>query len=139
MERLSYRISTGTHKHISFILLLLLVLSYYIQMAQESHQYWGCFSTGQRNLHGLSPRASYTDRATAACWRSDCLRFADRGCHVVSVTDPYSRILGFLDRSLYFFFQVAPQLYSTRLSGPRSGPTIFFLVVPGIESGPPDL
>jgi hypothetical protein len=24
-----------------------------------------------------------------------------RGCHVVSVTDPYSRILGFLDRSRY--------------------------------------
>jgi hypothetical protein len=24
--------------------------------------------------------------------------FADRGCHVVGVTDPYSRILGFLDR-----------------------------------------
>jgi hypothetical protein len=24
--------------------------------------------------------------------------FADTGCHVVSVTDPYSRILGFLDR-----------------------------------------
>jgi hypothetical protein len=28
--------------------------------------------------------------------------FADRGCHVVSVTDPYSRILAFLDRSRYF-------------------------------------
>jgi hypothetical protein len=28
--------------------------------------------------------------------------FADRGCHVVSVTDPYSLILGFLDRSRYF-------------------------------------
>jgi hypothetical protein len=27
---------------------------------------------------------------------------ADRGCHVVSVTDPYDRILGFLDRSRYF-------------------------------------
>jgi hypothetical protein len=38
--------------------------------------------------------------------------FADRGCHVVSVTDPYGRILGFLDRSRYFFVQVAPQLYS---------------------------
>jgi hypothetical protein len=38
--------------------------------------------------------------------------FEDRGCHVVSVTDPYGRILGFLDRSRYFFFQVAPQLYS---------------------------
>jgi hypothetical protein len=28
--------------------------------------------------------------------------FADGGCHVVSVTDPYGRILGFLDRSRYF-------------------------------------
>jgi hypothetical protein len=38
--------------------------------------------------------------------------FADRGHHVVSVTHPYWRILGFLDRSLYLFFQLAPQLYS---------------------------
>jgi hypothetical protein len=38
--------------------------------------------------------------------------FADRGCHVVSVTNPYDRIRSFLDRSRYFFFQVAPQLYS---------------------------
>jgi hypothetical protein len=30
---------------------------------------------------------------------------------MVSVTDPYDRILDFLDRSRYFFFQVAPQLY----------------------------
>jgi hypothetical protein len=37
---------------------------------------------------------------------------ADRGCHVVSVTDPYARILGFLDKNRYSFFQVAPQLYS---------------------------
>jgi hypothetical protein len=27
---------------------------------------------------------------------------ADKGCHVVNVTDPYGRILGFLDRSRYF-------------------------------------
>jgi hypothetical protein len=38
--------------------------------------------------------------------------FADRVCHVVSVTDPYGRNLGFLDRSRYFSFQAAPQLYS---------------------------
>jgi hypothetical protein len=38
--------------------------------------------------------------------------FADRGCHVVSVTDPYGRIIDFLGRSRYFFFQVSPQLYS---------------------------
>jgi hypothetical protein len=37
---------------------------------------------------------------------------ADTGCHVVSVTDPYGRILGFLDRSHYFFFQVDSQFYS---------------------------
>jgi hypothetical protein len=30
------------------------------------------------------------------------LTFADRGRHMVSVTDPYDRILGFLDRSRYF-------------------------------------
>jgi hypothetical protein len=28
--------------------------------------------------------------------------FADKGCQVVSVTDPSGRILGFLDRSRYF-------------------------------------
>jgi hypothetical protein len=26
----------------------------------------------KNKLHGLSPRANYTDRATAACRRSDC-------------------------------------------------------------------
>jgi hypothetical protein len=58
----------------------------------------------------MSPRANYTDRATAACRRSKLQLFADRGCRVVSVTDPYGRNLGFLDRSRCFFLQVAPQL-----------------------------
>jgi hypothetical protein len=75
--------------------------------------------------HGLRPRA------TAACRRSDFQLFADRGCHVVSVTDPYGHILGFLDSS--------SSVVLTRLSGPRSRPTTFFLVVPGIKPGPPDL
>jgi hypothetical protein len=52
-------------------------------------------------LHGLSPRANYNDRATVACRRSDCQLLRIRGCHVVSVTDPYGHILGFLDRSRY--------------------------------------
>jgi hypothetical protein len=38
--------------------------------------------------------------------------FGDTGCRVVTATDPHCRILGFLDRSRYYFFQVAPQLYS---------------------------
>jgi hypothetical protein len=53
-------------------------------------------------LHGLSPRANYTYRATAFCRQSYCQLFEDRGCHVVSVSDPYGCILGFLDRSRYF-------------------------------------
>jgi hypothetical protein len=40
------------------------------------------------------------------------LTFADRGCHVVRVTDPYGSILGVLDRGSYFYLQVVPQLYS---------------------------
>jgi hypothetical protein len=37
--------------------------------------------------------------------------FADTGYRVVSATDPHGRIIWFLDRRRYFFFQVAPQMY----------------------------
>jgi hypothetical protein len=40
-----------------------------------------------------------SDRRLSAKWLPT---FADRKCHVVSVTDPSGRILGFLDRSRYF-------------------------------------
>jgi hypothetical protein len=49
--------------------------------------------------------------------------FADRGCHVVRVTDPYGRILGFIDRSRYFF-QLAPQLYSRAWVDPVPDPLL---------------
>jgi hypothetical protein len=47
--------------------------------------------------------------------------FAGRGCHVVSVTDPYGRILGFLDLTvtgiallfLHFIYYVQYVFYST--------------------------
>jgi CBS-domain-containing membrane protein len=66
----------------------------------------------QNRLRGLSPRANYTDRPSDRRLSAELLPiFADRGFHVVSVTDPYGRIIGFLDRSRYLFFQVAPQLY----------------------------
>jgi hypothetical protein len=66
--------------------------------------------------------------------------FADRGCHVVSMTDPYSRNLDFLDRRHYFFFQVAPQLYSKSLWTPFQ--IHYFsenLVAPRMEAGSLDL
>jgi hypothetical protein len=40
---------------------------------------------------------------------------------VVNVTYLYGSIIGFRDRSLYFFFQVAPQLYSDPLLLRKSG------------------
>jgi hypothetical protein len=48
--------------------------------------------------------------------------FVDRGCHVISVTDPYGRILWFLDWSRYFFFQVAPRVYSRGWADPVPDP-----------------
>jgi hypothetical protein len=45
-------------------------------------------------------------------WGKSVPTFADRRCHVVSVTDPQGCILDFLNRSRYCVFQVAPQLCS---------------------------
>jgi hypothetical protein len=42
-------------------------------------------------LRGFSPPANYNDRATAACRRSFLPTLADRGCHVVSATNPHGR------------------------------------------------
>jgi hypothetical protein len=47
-----------------------------------------------KKLHGVSLRANYTDRLSAKLVPT----FPDRGCHVVSMTDPYIHILGFLDQ-----------------------------------------
>jgi hypothetical protein len=79
-----------------------------------------------------SESASELHRPSDRSLSAKCLHlFTDR-YHVVSVTDPYGRILRFLDRG--------SSVVLTRMSGPRSRPTtFFFLVVAGIEPGPPDL
>jgi hypothetical protein len=50
--------------------------------------------------------------------------FSHRGCRVVSATDLYGRIFDFLARSRYFFFQVAPQLYSRGWVDPVPDPLL---------------
>jgi hypothetical protein len=50
--------------------------------------------------------------------------FEDTGCHAVSVTDLYGRILVCLDWIHYFFFQVAPQLYSRGWVDPIPDPLL---------------
>jgi hypothetical protein len=75
----------------------------------------------QNKLCGISSRANYTDRLLSVMLVQ---AFADRGCHMVSVTDTYDRILGFLDRSRYFFFQVAPELFSRGWVDPVPDPLL---------------
>jgi hypothetical protein len=83
-------------------------------------------------IHMVSPQFYLTvllfDKValTFKCRLSEKLvsTFADRGCHVVSVTDPYGHILGFLDWSLYLFFQVAPQFYSRGWVDPVPDPLL---------------
>jgi hypothetical protein len=83
----------------------------------------GSFVLYQNEPRDLSPSANYTDRAAAACRRSQC-QILRLECRVVSVTDSYGRILDFLLRSRYFFFQVAPQLYSWGWMGPVPDPLL---------------
>jgi hypothetical protein len=43
------------------------------KLTKNSPAYKTCvIILSEKKLHGLSPRANYTDRATAACRRSDC-------------------------------------------------------------------
>jgi hypothetical protein len=112
-----------------FFTLLFPRILFWISFTLQTHIYnW---------LRGLSPRANYTDRATATSRRSWCQLFADRGCHVVSVTDPYGRILGFLNRSRSFSSKQL--LNCTHKAEWTPFQTHYFsknLVAPGIEAGP---
>jgi hypothetical protein len=45
----------------------------------------------KKTLRDLSPQANYTDRASAACRRSLAPTFEDRGCRVVTATNPHGR------------------------------------------------
>jgi hypothetical protein len=56
-----------------------------------------------RHYQSASELYRPNDRRLSAKWLPILYQiFTDKGCHVVSVTDPYGRILGFLDRSRYF-------------------------------------
>jgi hypothetical protein len=93
----------------------------------------------KKKLHGLSPWANYTDRATAACRRSYCqlLKIEGATWSAWRIPRPYSR---FSRQEPLLFYQAAPpQLYSRGWVDPVSDPLLFFLVVPGIEPGPPNL
>jgi hypothetical protein len=62
-------------------------------------------------LRGLNLRANCTDTASLLSAKL-VPTFAAGGCRVASAADPYGRNVGFPDRSRYFLFQIAPELYS---------------------------
>jgi hypothetical protein len=65
-----------------------------------------------KQLLGLNRRGKLYQRNDRCLSPKLVPNFADKECRVINTLIPYSRILGFLDRSRYFLFQVAPQLYS---------------------------
>jgi hypothetical protein len=68
------------------------------------------YSPHKTKLRSLSPQANYTDRATADCRQRQLLRVEGVAWSVQRI--PTAVNLGFIDRSLYFFIQVAHQLFS---------------------------
>jgi hypothetical protein len=68
---------------------------------QATYRYWSAHRSlhigmltavlNKTKLRGFGPRANYTDRATAACWRKLVPPFSNRGCRVVSATDSDGR------------------------------------------------
>jgi hypothetical protein len=115
-------------------------------------QFWNIFNSTQRHvsgietslilesslkkLHGLSPRANYTDRATAACRRSDCQLVWIEGATWSEWWIPPAVYSRFFRQEPLLFYQVAPHEAECT---PFQTHYFFFLVVPGIEPGPPDL
>jgi hypothetical protein len=71
-------------------------------------------------LRGFSLRMNYTGQATATYRRT----FVDKGCCVVSAMDPHGHIITFLDQSCYYYFQVAPRLYSRGWVDPVPDPLL---------------
>jgi hypothetical protein len=69
-------------------------------------------NNNNNKLHGFSLQPNYTERATAACRQSYCKPLRIEGATWSAQRIPTAVFLVFLDRRRYFFFQVAPQLYS---------------------------
>jgi hypothetical protein len=74
-------------------------------------------------LVAFSPQANYTDRATAVGRRILLPTFADKGVSRGQRDEFPRSLIGFLDRSRYFFLSNSPLLILTTLSGPHSRPT----------------
>jgi hypothetical protein len=82
------------------------------------------FKYRYQKLHGLSPRANYTDWATAACRRSDCQLLRIYGGTWSAWRIPTAVFSVYRQKPL-LFYQVAPQLYSRGWVDPVPDPLFF--------------
>jgi hypothetical protein len=77
------------------------------------HKYSLCLAYKQANSVALvRERTIPAEQPPLVDEVNACQLLRIEGCGMVSVTDPYVCILDFLDWGRYYFFQVAPQLYS---------------------------
>jgi hypothetical protein len=81
--------------------------------------------TLKKKLLGLSPRANYTDRATAACRWSDCQLLRIEGVTWSAWRIP-TAVFSVFYTGPATFLSSSSSVVLTRLSGPRSRPTTFF-------------
>jgi hypothetical protein len=86
---------------------------------------WTLITFIKEKLHGLSPRAYYTDRATAACRRSDCQLLRIEGSTWSAWRIP-TAVLSVFWTGAATFLSSSSSVVLTRLSGPRSRSTTFF-------------
>jgi hypothetical protein len=79
----------------------------------------------KKKLHGLSQRANYTDRATAASRRSGCqlLRIKDATWSAWRIP---TAVFSVFQTGAATFLSSSSWIVLTRLSGPRSRPTTCF-------------
>jgi hypothetical protein len=81
------------------------------------------FKTNKQNkLRGLSPRANYTDRATAACRRNDCQLLRIEGATWSAWRIP-TAVFSIFQTGAATFLSSSSSVVLTRLGGPRSRPT----------------
>jgi hypothetical protein len=110
----------------------LLLRQYWLSMSKQihyslflrSHIQLKLLFLWKKKLHGLSPRANYTHRATAACRRSDCQLFRIKGATWSAWRIP-TAVVSVFKTGAATFLSSSSSVVLTRLSGPRSRPTNF--------------
>jgi hypothetical protein len=85
----------------------------------QSYMTWNIFERQQKQIKTMLKKKSWRQSGNKLYRKLDrslsaklVPTFEDRGVSRSQRGDPHGRNLGFLDRRRYFFFQIAPQLYS---------------------------